>query len=117
MRRRPRTSDERRWRSLSIIKYFAEAEKHTIADAEKEFNLSKQTIREDIEYFRTLLYIGAFNNSPSKKKFYIFIYYKAKNRLQTNRGNADNARRATEKKLEKLEMKKDLEKSSQKKAL
>lgn len=81
---RRRTDQQKKNRSVQVCEFLAEDEKHTMADVKREFGISKETARRDLEYLCRLILDGEFSNNPSYEERIKNKYLKAKNRLRTN---------------------------------
>jgi len=70
-----RNYEERLYRAIGIAKYFYENEGKTAQDAADEFEISRTTVRKDINYLAGRLFAREFADDP-KKELQIYRWYK-----------------------------------------
>ena len=71
-----RNYEEKLYRAIGIAKYFSEHPDKTAQDAADEFDISRATVRKDINYLAGRLFAREFANDP-KKEIQIYRWYKA----------------------------------------
>ena len=71
-----RNYEEKLYRAIGIAKFFAEHPDKTAQDAAEEFDVSRSTVRKDINYLANRLFSRHFADDPQKER-QIYRWYKA----------------------------------------
>ena len=86
MRKPVKTSLER---AISIAEFICEDGGHLEKEAAKEFNISIETVRREIDRIYYSLYSRTYQNNPAKERYLLNLYKRTKSILMKN-GNRPN---------------------------